>query len=369
MRLNEKDKIKFVGECDPFNSENILDGVILRGDIGSMIITKVNGVRTNQMIYCTPKFKYPFDFNKKFHFPPKIKMVESFEKYDGTNIVQYTYNDSKNKTFVSYKTRQTMFPNEIYTSLLKKIINKYPTISELPFKNYCNLSYELYGYLNPITIIYDTDINIVLLFGIKKNEQSYISPTFLQSENIKKASLENKIDFETKEDLEENYNAEREKYEKNLVRIDDNNHFKGKEGAVWYCHFDHYTQMYKLKPPTIEKICWTFQGKFSRMGKIAIRNTLINAMEDFYPISFEDIKPYLLEEYSIEEINVYAKYILQEIPKINSEREFELKIIKDYKENNLDIVNGRGFCMNWFAKEYGKENSTDAYNVIKKYFI
>ena len=57
------------------------------------------------------------------------------------------------------------------------------------------------------------------------------------------------------------------------VPIVTNKNYKGDEGSVWYCHLDHYTRLYKLKPPTIEKIHMFGSAKGSKMGKIAIRNT------------------------------------------------------------------------------------------------
>ena len=101
------------------------------------------------------------------------------------------------------------------------------------------------------------------------------------------------------------------------------------------------------------------------------KNFVIKSLEVLEDIKDRESIPlgHPQEEYSIEEINVYTNYILKEIPIINSEREFELKIIKDYKDNKLDVINNKCSSMNYHAKKHEKKNSAKIYNVLKKYFI
>lgn len=367
-RITQKEKIIFKDEEDPYNPDNFLEGEIHRANYGELIIRYVNGVYCPQTIACTPKMHYPFDKNGKFHFPNDIRCVESFEKYDGTNILQYTYNDANNKTYVSYKTRLTMFPNEDFQILLNKALKKYSTdkIKKNPFENNCNMSYELVGYLNPITIVYDYDIDLRLLFGIKKNG-NIVAPTYLTT-CVPRA--ERNYWFESEEtlvDLETYYNDTRERLETFLVQLNDNM-YKGSEGNMWYCHLDHYTQLYKLKPPTIERIHWAACGS-TRMAKIAIRNTLINALEDLSKLTYDDILPYLLEEYTIEEVNIYKEFIEKQIIELNTNREWEKKIVKYYRENSLNINSDKRTCMRSLANNFGREYSTKIWHIMEKYFL
>lgn len=367
MRIEKKNLIEFKDEQDPYNKQNVLNGYIHRGDYSKLIITNINGEFCNQEIATTPKMNYPNDFEGNFHFPPDIDLITSWEKLDGTNILQFVYKDQNFKSFVSYKTRLTMFPREDFQVLLYKTLSKHPDISTLPFENCCNLSYELYGYLNPITIVYDKDIEICLLFGLKENGL-IISPSCL-----KHGSVSIPVLFKTYDNnlnLIDNYKSEQNNLETKLERIGDQNMFKGSEGAVWYCHLEHYTQLYKLKPPTIESYHHSLCGSM-RMAKIAIRNTLLNATEDLYVLDYESILPYLEEEYSESEILLYKQYIELQIILINQEKAFEREIVKVYKENNLDINVDKRTTMHFFSNKYGnyKKTITKIYNILKKYFI
>ena len=396
VRENLGDKIRFARERDPYNPQNHLDGWIDRRDYGTMVITAVNGTRCRQAIQTTPKLHYPNDKMGNFHFPKKIEAVESFEKLDGTNILQYVYNDSDNKSYVSYKTRLTMFPNEEFRMLLDKMIRKYPEIAELPFKNHCNLSYELWGYLNPITIVYDSPIELSLLFGIKHNG-IVLSPTYLESGTIQKAkpyqSIRAENGFIPTEKLERMYEEEQKELEKKLVpigeatelkdddgiavrtadgkKVEVHSSYKGCEGAVWYCHLDHYVQLYKLKPPTIETIHQLGSSGGSRMGKIAIKNTLLNATEDLHVLTVENVMPYLEEEYSDEEIDFFSDYISKQVRDINEQKALEREVIALYKEHNLDVNADKGRTMRFYADIYGsdRQNITKVYHVLEKYFL
>jgi len=73
--------------------------------------------------------------------------------------------------------------------------------------------------------------------------------------------------------------------------------------------------LYKLKPKSIEKLHMSAGGGFSRIGKMAIKNTLINATEDLFTLTYEGVLPYLKEEYTEREIDVYNDYIIEQTEK------------------------------------------------------
>nr|URC17485.1 MAG: hypothetical protein [Lokiarchaeota virus Skoll Meg22_1214] len=370
MRKRKKDFICYEEEVDPYNPQNFLDGYIERMKYGEMVITAVNGEECLQTIPTTPKLHYPFNHEGELNFRG-IEKVESYEKIDGTNILQYTYEDGNGKRYQSFKTRLTMFPSPEFQLLLNKALNKHPNIEKMPFLNNCNISYELYGYLNPITVIYEEDIDLKVLFGI--NDEKLILPPHVLKliDNLKAADLLHVYMNHENENYIKFYNDERMKFEEGLEKID-REQFKGKEGSVWYCLKDGKYIMYKLKPPTIEEIHWKwFDEKkgMTRIGKISIRNTLLNALEDLYVLDHDSCLEYLREEYSEKMIERYEDYIKDEIENINREKKHEREIIRIYEENDLDFINKRRETMNFFAKKYGskKPSITKIFNILKKY--
>jgi len=51
-------------------------------------LLRVDGRAVPQVIYATPKLKYPFGKDCRFHFPP-IRRAHLYEKLDGTNVLAY----------------------------------------------------------------------------------------------------------------------------------------------------------------------------------------------------------------------------------------------------------------------------------------
>lgn len=396
MRITEKDIIYFKEEEDPFNKGNFIDGKINRRKYHILEITSVNGEDCNQKIHTTPKIRYPFGFKRTYNIPKIINIVESYEKYDGFNLLQYCYFDANGRSFISYKTRLTLFPFEDHLLLSKKAMEDYKDLRKISEINECNIAFEVYGYLYPITIIYDKEIQLRILFGIKNNGE-VLSPSkiSLGGLNVPKAELKKSLKNLTKEKFIEEYNKERKLLESRLkpigkakqlitddgipIRDEKGNRtyefqsFKGKEGSVWYCNISGKTKLYKLKPPSIEKLHMSVGGRFSRIGKMAIKNTLINATEDLFTLTYENILPYLREEYTEKEIEVYNDYIIEQIKFINKKKQFEREIIKLYKENNLDYRNDKRNTMRFFSKYYKeiknrKKIMTNVFEVLEKFF-
>ena len=94
----------------------------------------------------------------------------------------------------------------------------------------------------------------------------------------------------------------------------------------------------------------------------------MNATEDLRTLSFENIVPYLLEEYTIDEINVFNEYIRDQIVEINAEKSFEREVIGYCMENGLDVVNDKRGTMRFYSNVYGKHGTVRVFNVLRKYF-
>lgn len=373
----------FYKETDPFNPENVLSGWIDRRAYHTLHITEVNGVQCHQEIACTPKLKYPFDLNYVWKFPENIKEMVSFEKYDGTNILQYVYKNENFKSFISYKTRGTLFVNtdtEFYPLLLR-CFQMYPEVEQLVYYNGCNVSYELYGYLNPHLIIYNEPIELRILFGVKQNglllsvdeliTTDRCPPKAEQLTGIQNPEYWDEDDYLKYDDyyafLQQQYNIERKEFEANLSK-DKNDQLRGKEGAVWYIYCESnpdYWTMYKLKPPSIEEIHWGW-AKATKISKLSITATIWNATEDIYPVTFESVEDLLLEEYSDYDIKRFYDFIKHKIFEINCEKDLEREIIQDFKENDLDGKD-KSTVLRWFAGDYGSNRTTKIYHVLRKF--
>ena len=383
--MTKRKTVKYFDKVsDPFNPQNKLSGKIDRMAYHTLYITEVNGVPCSQEIACTPKLKYPFDLEYEWHFPTNIGEMVSYEKYDGTNILQFIYKDENNKSFISYKTRGMMFVNmeTEFFPLLCEMIEKYPEMVTLPYDNGCNISYELYGYLNHHLIIYDEPIELKLLFGVNSNHMIIPANSIFtfglggsppKAEQI--SGIVNpewtEVDWTKYDDyydtLMKHYNDERKMFESKLTK-DTHGQLRGKEGAVWYINVyskEPYWTMFKLKPPTIEEIHWG-EAMAERIGKNAILTTIRNATEDIYPVTFEYVFDLLLEEFTEQDVYKFRKYIDWGIENINNQKMFEREVIQYFKEHKLD-GKSKGEVLRYFAPDWGSRNTTKIYHVLRKF--
>ena len=75
-----RSKIRHFKECDSFN-DNTLEGFIsLSYDhrYGALVILYVNGEPARQVIYCTPKLRYPYNRLGEFIWPETENAEELF---------------------------------------------------------------------------------------------------------------------------------------------------------------------------------------------------------------------------------------------------------------------------------------------------
>ena len=290
LKLEEK----WLGE---FNVEDVFnDGIQLRGAIsrkpnhlyGSMVITEIDNQPALQIIYGTPKIHYPFNKDGVFNWPP-ICHLEGYIKEDGTNIVAYWYK-FKGRRFLSYKTRLTPVLRDSTFGSFYAMWNEYCDVNIwvrsviLGNPNY-NLSFEMFGSRNPITISYDVSLDVKLLFGIERTNAAIVPPSGL---NTLDARVPDRVGFKSG-DFTSQYRATQAKLStQNQEKLT-------VEGMVWYAQTADYNWgMFKLKPSEIENIHWTASGI---IPKNAIWTTILNAYEDSDGPVIEDVFALLEEEY------------------------------------------------------------------------
>jgi hypothetical protein len=297
---------------DSFNGNNILSGFLCRRSdhrYGALVISRVNGWDCEQVIFGTPKIHYPFDKDGNYNWPD-VKELEFWEKLDGTNILAYHYMH-EDRDFVTYKTRLTPVVKDSDLVSFKSMWIEYMMgndwVSKVIEENPAyNLSFELYGSRNPITIKYDAPLSVCLLFGVSRFDGSIKPPGQLILRNVP-AKLPKLFDlqyfFDDKENLTHLYNRMR------FDMSEQNKESLTIEGMVLYAHVvspeegepgahgvkcEPSWRMFQCKSEEIEKIPWTASGS---IPEISLKNTALNVFEDKESPTLDDFRALLLEEY------------------------------------------------------------------------
>lgn len=355
-------------ETDPFNPQNTLVGKICHEqgeEYGKVILTQVNDQECYQVIHSTPKMYYPFNKQGNFYFKKLSTPAIAYVKYDGTNIIGYSYFYHGNQ-YVTYKTRLNpvlksgRFGN--FYDMWCEILQKYPQISQIILEENVNLSFELYGILNKILIIYPFRLDIRLLFGITTNNHIILPERFSKH---KIPIAERYSEFKVNTNFVKTYNDLRDKLEK-LNEVRSNSEIVGLEGLVIYQLTEDATtwKQWKLKPESIFKI-HTKPGISKKDIMITCYNTLENI--DIDGITFEVVKNLLLEEYTENEIIRNEYKIKQVIKEVKEELRLRHAIITTYKDLNLSIKKDKAHTMRTLSRYFPNSKMGYVYTVVKAY--
>ena len=362
----KENELKEFEQEDVFN-DNILKGVICRRSdnrYGTLILFQINEEETEQIIYCTPKIKYPFDKNGDYRWPNGIDELRAWSKLDGTNICAYHYK-YKEKDYVTYKTRlkpvvvdskfgrfYSMW-NELLDSQdwIVKLINSNP--------NY-NLSFELYGSRNPITIRYGMPLATAFLFGVRRTD-SVIKPP---SEFNSPVDFLTPISFATfgenptikYKNLRDVFNLENENSEELKT-----------EGAVFYAHIqgDSSWKMMKCKPEQIEKIHWANGG----ISRNALWTSAVNLFEDVDNPTIEDYKELLKEEFTETQIIKSINKVTKMFDKAKEHMELVAKVNRLWelaKNRGFDICQDKVETMRFLSKFFNKKDMSKVGTIVLK---
>lgn len=362
LELNDSHIQPFQTE-DPYNWNARIEGYLCTkpNDLyGALIITKVDDWECCQVIYCTPKLHYPFDKNGTFNWPP-VNTIELYEKVDGTNVCAYHYM-YKDMDLVSFKTRLTPVLKDQKFGMFKSMFDEYcqgnPWVRDVIAANQSyNLSFELFGTRNPITITYTVPLEVNLLFGIDRNIGSIVPPSLLvKHQNVKVPDCTTVLSWTNLDVL---YNAYREKIEK------ENAGSLNSEGMVMYIFTNkNKWSMMKLKPETIEKIHWTASGSIPEK---MLFNTAVNVFE--HSNLFEDFIILLREEFKEEIINRSMHKIEKVWQNALEHAEFVTKVNevwKQAKDAGMDIMVDKNAFMRWMSNHFDKWTMRKVAGVILK---
>jgi hypothetical protein len=372
LEVNEKELKEFTKE-DTFNNNNIIHGVLCRRSdyrYGSMILFKVNEKEVEpQIIYGTPKLEYPFNKNGVFIWP-EIKEVEIWDKLDGTNILSYKYYDIEGKEYLTYKTRLGPIISDTgygsFLSMWKEMLSEHDWISKIIRMNPgWNLSFELYGSRNPITVKYNSPLLVKLLFGVRRKDHVIRPPSQL---NILYVPLEylpeffsfNIFNISDLKNVTNCYEFARSKM--SMTNKDE----LLTEGMVFYAQTGQPSwRMFKCKPDEIQKIHWSASGV---IHKREIWNTAINAFEDVEP-DLDYLKELLKEEYT-EQMIYKSKVRIDKIFKEVIKQMRDVKKINNAyiiaKENGFDLTKDKAETFRFLSKYFKKEEMKKVGTILLK---
>ena len=355
---------------DTFNEGNHLAGFLCRrGDhrYGALFLHTINGVlcHSPQIIFATPKMKYPFDRNGVFSWP-KCTKVNVYTKYDGTNILAYSY-EHDGREYVTYKTRLTPVLRISqwgdFPSMWREMLKRYPQIPQVVLGRRLNLSFEMFGSRNKHMIIYDTPLDIRLLFGVKTKT---LHPEVVDPVDIfprRGLPIPDQHLIEDLSDLTKLYNGVRVDTEEKNQSTEYG--INGSEGSMFYCHQweDGSVKQLKCKPETIEKIAWAAGG----LNKNSIKMTCFNAYESHDPVTVEVVKELLCEEYKPHQVEGHHYMIGRILQEVQTEIEKRNRILATYRDLGVSLLADKAGTMRAMSVHFEKREMGYVYFVLSSH--
>jgi len=351
------DYLREFSAIDTFNNNNALSGYLCyRPDhrYGALVILSINNEPCEQIIYATPKLHYPFDKNGVYHWP-ECRDIKYYEKLDGTNILAYHY-DYQGNDYVTFKTRLTPVVKDIGYGMFESMLREYLANNEwihqaIELNPLMNLSFELFGSRNPITVKYDTPLAVCLLFGVRCIDGAIKPPSELS------LPIDAMIPFYA---YSGSCNDNTQQYNDFRIQMSERNKFGQDEsfvteGMVMYANTGEPSwRMFKCKPEEIEKIHWAASGSIPR---IALMTTAMNVFEDKENPSINDFILLLQEEYPQSMID---KAIIK-ISKAWETANVQIKVTRNIneiwllaKQHGLDVTKDKAETMRFMSKYFEK---------------
>lgn len=314
-------QVSFFKRVDPFNDIEV-EGWICRKrnkNGGSLVITKVDGWNTKQIVWATPKLAYPYrdGGTDLIDFRGDVAGFYMSEKWNGMNILFYKYFNKDGKRLVTAKSKGTPFVGDSdagnFLTMLKGVLGKYfidihddfskARAAWLEDDTAQGLSCEMCGTDEPHLVKYDFVLELKPLFTIHENGR--VKPVI----NLKEKSngygnihysFDSTHDVNEKESvihglirgvqgycfsLNEQYRADN-----NLLVKYEYDHFIT-EGMVLYVldsnGFVKNRTMYKIKPKDIEEVHWQ---RFDETMEARVDEAIKKCVEREYEVNEENIR-------------------------------------------------------------------------------
>jgi hypothetical protein len=347
---------------DPFNDNLRLRGFLSQKPdhrYGALVLTHVGNAEAPQLILATPKLHYPFGKDGKFHFPP-IKKIYLYDKLDGTNVLAYRYRDGERHWHVTYKLRLAPTLRNSrwgpFLDMWQELLRQHPTIPQLAAINDCNMSFEMYGSRNTHLMVYDVDLAVAALFGVRRDAS--IVPLFkLNLLGVPSAPFVGELI--AGEDPVAKYAEIRAEMEKRNRHTEDDK-LIGTEGTVWYVEEPNgRVSMWKCKPESVEEIHWAVG-----INKKAVIATCWNFLETSDDLRYDTLLPLLLEDYQDREIEMFRPHIENCIKQVKYEFEFKERVLAEYDKLGKSIHEEKADVMRALSPHFRREEMKKVYTML-----
>ena len=317
--------------ADPFHDGLPLEGFLCQKTdhrYGAVVITHVGEAACPQLIHATPKLRYPFDRDGRFRFPP-IARAHVYEKLDGTNVLAYRYRDAAGAVRTTFKLRL------------------HPVLRNGTFGGFLDMWQELLE-RHPV------------LFGVDPATARLVAPFALDLGSVPAAPLV--AELRAEEDPVARFQKLRAELEARNVRISDEQ-LSGTEGAVWcVTEPSGEVSLWKCKPESIEEIHWA-----TGINKQAVLATCWNALETVDELSFDPVRPLLLEEYPPEDIDAFRPHIDDCIAAVRAELDFRARVLAAYeaiRAERLSFPADKAAVMRLLAPRFTKNEMRRVYAAL-----
>lgn len=347
---------------DPFNDDLRLRGFLCQKPdhrYGALVITHVNDAETPQLILATPKLHYPFGKDGSFHFPP-IKTIHLYEKLDGTNVLAYRYRDGNGQWRLTYKLRLSPTLRNSrwgpFLDMWRELLQSHPAIPQLVEANGCHVSFEMYGARNTHLVVYERDLAVAVLFGVR-NDASVVPLQQLDLLDVPGASVLGAL--VAGEDPVAKYGEIRAKMEQRNKPTEDEK-LTGIEGTVWYVEEPGgRVTLWKCKPESVEAIHWALG-----INKKAVFATCWNLLETSDELSYETLLPMLAEEYELRDIEAFRPHIEECIREVQHEFEFKEHVLAEYAKLGISIHSDKALVMRALSQRFARNEMKKVYALI-----
>lgn len=373
---------------DTFNNDQEIEGFLCRISdhrYGAVVIWKVAGVETKpQVVYCTPKLHYPFgrtegDDTRVYH--PWLKGDHEFavyEKLDGTNVCAYFYYDAQGKPHLTYKTRLTpvlaanRFLNaaELWRRALTAVQAEFGVdIPGLIWQNWAgrslySYSFELYGYENPLSIVYRVPITTRLLCCVRQQDHVVQLP---DSFGIPTATTLGRHTgpftsfYENLRQAISNETVVREDGRIARSRGTNDALEDGLEGYVFYvrdptavpavpCCDGPWAQM-KCKSQQMETAHWATGA----IPSDVVFATAWNALESCDDLTPDYVRELLLEEFSVEQVALSGVRIATAVQEVLAKFALKWRVLEALRVTAMESGGSRGDVMRALSRHFEKK--------------